>query len=291
MRNSQQVIHIEMKTRRSTGLLSNRTAFQYNVEEPSVSVAINTETELLVRPDDFDPSQQNMLLPRSNRLMTTEPRQMVSPDETAMRRLPPSPDIIPVIALPRARMARSSVTAPIVPDSRAENIASSTTDREPDPLASNALNPRLNGRSIRADGSMNSEDSDGDGDAGQRLLILNELLAFQGSDHSADSDRSSSGDGTELGVIAARIVRRIDPQYPGDWASRGMQGDVILLVTVGTSGAVEVVELLTSSGFDALDESAISAVKQWRYTPATQNGEAIRYTGQQTVRFLPTSIP
>jgi protein TonB len=48
----------------------------------------------------------------------------------------------------------------------------------------------------------------------------------------------------------------------------GWQGKVMLKVQVSVEGASDFVEIAHSSGYDILDESAIDAIKQWRFTPA-----------------------
>jgi periplasmic protein TonB len=49
----------------------------------------------------------------------------------------------------------------------------------------------------------------------------------------------------------------------------------LLRVYVLPSGQPEVVELKHSSGSSRLDESALSAVRQWRFVPARRGSEAV----------------
>ncbi len=58
------------------------------------------------------------------------------------------------------------------------------------------------------------------------------------------------------------------PDYPSMARNMGWQGKVMLRVQVSEQGLSESVEIERSSGFDILDESAIEAIKQWRFTPA-----------------------
>lgn len=58
------------------------------------------------------------------------------------------------------------------------------------------------------------------------------------------------------------------PNYPRIARSRGWQGKVLLRVQVSTAGKSDTVSVHKSSGHEILDESAIEAVKQWRFIPA-----------------------
>jgi len=70
------------------------------------------------------------------------------------------------------------------------------------------------------------------------------------------------------------------PRYPLSAKANGLQGDVVLLVTVSPQGDVESVELVESAGFTrahkAMNRNAIAAVVQWRYQPAIRDGVAVQ---------------
>ena len=63
-----------------------------------------------------------------------------------------------------------------------------------------------------------------------------------------------------------RIVNRVEPEYPETLKRLYIGGIVRLQVTVSASGRVESTELL--GGSPILGQSAIKAVKQWKYAPA-----------------------
>ncbi len=75
------------------------------------------------------------------------------------------------------------------------------------------------------------------------------------------------------------------PRYPRLSRRLGEEGEVILVLWVLADGTVSEVEVETSSGYPRLDKAALKAVKRWRYTPATRNGEAIAYRYRQPVQF------
>ncbi|MGB9074565.1 MAG: TonB family protein [Terriglobales bacterium] len=69
-----------------------------------------------------------------------------------------------------------------------------------------------------------------------------------------------------------RLVHRVEPAYPPEVRSQGVEGTVVLKTTVNESGTVERVRLV--EGNPAMAEPAISAVKQWRYKPYVRDGKA-----------------
>lgn len=72
-----------------------------------------------------------------------------------------------------------------------------------------------------------------------------------------------------------RLVHRVEPAYPPEVRSQGMEGTVVLKTMVNESGTVEGVRLI--EGNPALADPAISAVKQWRYKPYVRDGKAKRF--------------
>ncbi|MBK7827656.1 TonB-dependent receptor [Nannocystis sp.] len=74
-------------------------------------------------------------------------------------------------------------------------------------------------------------------------------------------------------VQAPRPVQQVEAAYPLAAASSSPQR-VELLVTVGVDGGVGEVTVASSAG-PAFDAAAIAAVRQWRFTPATQGGAPV----------------
>jgi TonB family protein len=102
--------------------------------------------------------------------------------------------------------------------------------------------------------------------------------------------RSSSGEGqTAVDDGAERsLIHRVEPQYPAEAKARHVQGPVVLDIQVMGDGAVGKVAVV--SGDPLLTQSAIDAVKQWRYQPEMQNGQEIESQARVTVKFtLPES--
>lgn len=76
----------------------------------------------------------------------------------------------------------------------------------------------------------------------------------------------------------------MNPVYPQSAISAKKEGIVILEATVGTDGGVDHVRVLRSEPL--LDNAAVEAVKQWRYSPLQLNGRAQPFILTVTVSFI-----
>jgi TonB family protein len=78
------------------------------------------------------------------------------------------------------------------------------------------------------------------------------------------------------GVSSPRYVENPKPEYPLEARQQGCHGKVLLRVEVLTNGRVGKVEMEKSSGYEALDRSALEAMKTWRFIPAKRGKVPIR---------------
>lgn len=65
------------------------------------------------------------------------------------------------------------------------------------------------------------------------------------------------------------------PAYPALSRRMGEQGRVLLRVYVDADGAPSKLEVRTSSGSERLDQSALDAVRRWKFAPAKQGDKAV----------------
>jgi protein TonB len=72
-----------------------------------------------------------------------------------------------------------------------------------------------------------------------------------------------------------RYAENPKPTYPQEAREKGYEGEVILRVEVLSNGRVGQMEVRKSSGHEALDRSALTTVKQWRFIPAMKDDIAI----------------
>ncbi len=84
-----------------------------------------------------------------------------------------------------------------------------------------------------------------------------------------------------------RPIATPGPNYPRASLRRGEAGEVVLRIHVGADGRPEAIDVVRSSGHRRLDQSAVAAVRRWRFEPAMENGQAVRGDVQVPVAFTP----
>jgi len=85
------------------------------------------------------------------------------------------------------------------------------------------------------------------------------------------------------GIQAPRKTIDVAPGYPALARESHIEGTVILDVIIDERGTVTSTRVLKS--VTLLDQAAINAVRQWKFTPARLNGEAIPIVMTVTVTF------
>jgi protein TonB len=85
------------------------------------------------------------------------------------------------------------------------------------------------------------------------------------------------------GMKATVKTTDVAPTYPAIARSARVQGVVILEAVLDAAGRVQSVSVLRS--IPLLDQAAVDAVRQWRFTPALLNGEAVPVVMTVTVNF------
>jgi TonB family protein len=86
------------------------------------------------------------------------------------------------------------------------------------------------------------------------------------------------------GLTAPALVREVRPSYTDEARRLGLQGNVVLQVTVGRDGRVGDVRVVRGLGA-GLEQRAVDAVRQWRFTPATRRGVPVDVSVQVSVEF------
>jgi protein TonB len=74
-------------------------------------------------------------------------------------------------------------------------------------------------------------------------------------------------------VTAAMLVNRVQPVYPPLARQTRISGTVRLHAIIGKDGSVQQLEVI--QGHPLLVQSALDAVRQWRYRPTLLNGEPV----------------
>ncbi len=95
-----------------------------------------------------------------------------------------------------------------------------------------------------------------------------------GTKANSTSKRSESGKVTQARAFAG-YLNNPKPNYPGIARSRHWEGLVLLRVYVTINGRCGNLNVARSSGHDVLDESAVAAVRNWKFIPGKRGDTPI----------------
>lgn len=103
---------------------------------------------------------------------------------------------------------------------------------------------------------------------------------------SGNGSGSGSGEGRGVPVKPPRLLREVAPVYPASARNSGATGVVTVRILVGADGSVEDVTVVGSSGNGAMDNSVVTAVNKWRFSPAKDKyGQNARCRVTRAVSF------
>ena len=74
---------------------------------------------------------------------------------------------------------------------------------------------------------------------------------------------------------------RIEPQYPREAASKGIEGYAVLEFTITAAGTTADVKVVDSKPRGVFNRAAIQAVQQWKYKPQIVDGKAVEVPGMR----------
>ena len=86
------------------------------------------------------------------------------------------------------------------------------------------------------------------------------------------------------GIEPPRLIREVKAEYTDEARRRGITGDVILEIVVRRDGSVGEVRVVQARGA-GLDQRAVAAVRQWRFSPARRRGEPVDVLVEVAVEF------
>jgi protein TonB len=120
-----------------------------------------------------------------------------------------------------------------------------------------------------------------------RIGAAPEIMGFKAAGNAAGvggTIKSSDGALRVGGAIKAPLkILDVRPIYPPVALAARVAGVVIIEARIGADGSVEEAHVLRS--IPLLDEAALDAVKQWRFTPTLLNGQAVPIMMTMTVNF------
>ena len=94
---------------------------------------------------------------------------------------------------------------------------------------------------------------------------------------------SFTGPSINGGILNGKAISKPAPAYPAIAKAARASGTVVVRIVVDESGRVS--EAVAELGHPLLQQAAVSAVRQWRFTPTLLSGQPVRVTGTVTVNF------
>ena len=88
-------------------------------------------------------------------------------------------------------------------------------------------------------------------------------------------------------VEQSNLIRKVQPTYPAAAKADHVQGAVQLETTISKEGVPEDIRVVSSPS-DDLTQSALEAVRQWRYRPVLLNGQPVDIVTDVTVNYTLT---
>jgi len=89
------------------------------------------------------------------------------------------------------------------------------------------------------------------------------------------SELHLSGAPSHAGDVAAPVpVHKVDPKYPSTMVEERIEGEVILYGVIRQNGTVDSIQLVRGVD-ERLNANAMSAFKEWKFEPATREGQPV----------------
>lgn len=124
--------------------------------------------------------------------------------------------------------------------------------------------------------------------AGQLLTAAREVSAESNEPSIAATEAELTAAREQSNFISAALLKRtrmVNPVYPETARRRGIEGWVELAFTVMPNGTVDDVEVRNASPAEIFDDSAVRAIRQWRFEPVERNGQKVSQRALVRLRF------
>lgn len=82
----------------------------------------------------------------------------------------------------------------------------------------------------------------------------------------------------------AKLIHKVQPLYPTSAKAAGVQGKVLLDTVISADGIPQEIRVISSPS-DDLTQSALDAVRQWRYSPTLLNGQPVEVVTEVMVNY------
>ncbi|MEO2021169.1 MAG: energy transducer TonB [Pirellulaceae bacterium] len=101
----------------------------------------------------------------------------------------------------------------------------------------------------------------------------------------AEATQTVRQQGSTGAPVPPQVRSRPDPVHPRELLRRRIEASVRLKVRVSISGKVTNIQIAQSSGYEAMDKSAVEAVRRWEFTPGRRNGQPAAMTVIVPIEF------
>ena len=95
------------------------------------------------------------------------------------------------------------------------------------------------------------------------------ILNFTELRTSSDAPHLPSGE-----LSGPSPLRKVDPKYPPTLINEHVEGEVVLYAVIRRDGTVDSIQLVRGVD-EELDKNAMNALSQWKFRPATRQGEPV----------------
>ena len=117
------------------------------------------------------------------------------------------------------------------------------------------------------------------------LLVAFAACAPRVAPVSPDADGAFFEEGDE-GIELPSVVEEVHPKYTSEAKAARIAGSVMLSAVVDQAGTVASVEVTESLDNElGLDDEAVVALRQWRFSPGTRFGEPVPVRVDVEMRF------
>lgn len=100
----------------------------------------------------------------------------------------------------------------------------------------------------------------------------------------------SKGASLQGGRLSGKAIKSVPPTYPAIAKAAGAQGPVTVQIVVNEAGDVESAK--ANSGHPLLQQAAVDAARQWKFSPTQLSGSAVKVSGTIAFAFtLPKDDP
>jgi TonB family protein len=84
-------------------------------------------------------------------------------------------------------------------------------------------------------------------------------------------------------AMQAKLIHQVMPEYPQEAMKKLIKGKVRTRIVIDCGG--KVIEVKVLSGKSMLSQSAVAALREWRYQPTMQNQEAVQVQTDVELKF------